>query len=333
MATLTPSDPYPPAPAILPLHPLQMEDGNLTIFVGSYRLVVHASLMGRESSHFREIWAQRPDKHSNSTVVRFPPEEAAHIIHFVNQLYQVDGHFSSGRPLPPEKVASLLFIGDKYKYERFFSTMANLVKGSFPHRLNSWDKLPNTLLHIDTARGVEFDLLPLVRKFGLQTALPTLYYRICQRYNLRQIKKGVRRTDGSTATLTLEDRVKICIGRALLANRADKDAWSWLKPEYDNPECIAPTVCARARATIKRALFSVPLSSPHAHIETMTPWKIFWESKLCACCGDYSRSLHRQGRSRTWANLPEIFGLGSWYALRDQELQPRKYDGYDVVYE
>ncbi|KAG6906322.1 hypothetical protein DXG01_014479 [Tephrocybe rancida] len=287
-----------------------MSDGNLTILVGNYCLVVHASVMALESTHFQDMWAQRPNQESGVAVIRFLKEEAADLVHLVNVLYHIDGHLSIKCPLPAAKIASLLYMSDKYGYKRLLSTISDIIRVCYPRKLGSWDSLSTTHTQIEVNRGVEFDLLPI-----------------------RQIKRGLRRADGSTAALSPEDRVKICIGRAVLTDRAASDAWSWLSTSYVNPDCIAPTVCTRHKAVIQQALFSIPLSSPDSRIETLTAWKICWEAKLCAYCSTCAKYVHRVGRARTWENLPEIFGLGNWQMLKDQELQPREYDAPSIVYE
>ncbi|KAJ7502960.1 hypothetical protein B0H11DRAFT_612659 [Mycena galericulata] len=293
-------------------------DGSVVLQSQNTQFRVHWSILGQQSSFFRDMHGlpQPPDQPSvdGCPVVELQ-DDAADIEHLMTSLYSPT--FLTRKMLPFPVVAALIRLGRKYDFREVLNKTVERITYENPTTLEKYDALKrNDTRTIGYYDGIFFDMLTLARENNILAALPCAYYRILRKHDHSQMFDGITRIDGTKASLAPIDLRTCVMGhqRLVRAQWAAGNTLECLKVQ-DYDECIAPTECNAYRQVIvvERGLISgyfgalLPLSAVEAGAK----------GRLCAPCLQNTMESMAAGRKKMWDDLPGFFDLPPWSELKN----------------
>jgi hypothetical protein len=128
-----------------------------------------------------------------------------------------------------------------------------------------------------------------------------------------ELTQGIHRPDGSTAELSLQDKLICASGFILLQEAAKEKPFKWMA-DLQSGSCNQGEGCPRGCQRIFYDLFYDYNSVKTCGFQY---WREEWEAWLCRFCTKTAKATHEAGRHELWKFLPTAFGLGNWKNLVD----------------
>ncbi|KAJ7185846.1 hypothetical protein C8R46DRAFT_387584 [Mycena filopes] len=297
-----------------------MPYGDIILQAESTQFRVNRDVLARQSSVFKDMFSvpQPPDE---------PTIEGCPIVHVSDTardwelLLDVLYHpFQSSISRPVAVVASMLRLGRKYDIPESREDALSRLHYEYPTSLEAWVEVPPKLSKIQPQKAVQIDLLNLVIECGVQSCVPTLGFA-CLNYNLETLIAGVKRDDGSTATLSVGLWLKLVVAlvRILFYQR---QSLAWLKEDGIVPHtsCKLRKACERQKRAINQSVFWAHDGDDRRHETSyiIDVWDhVNWSGKLCEVCETGAKDHYEAARQKGWELLPTFFGLPEWKDLID----------------
>ena len=202
------------------------------------------------------------------------------------------------------KVAAFYRLGTKYEIPDLRIEAIRRLSNDYPDELELFDQNRNSQL----IEGRAADVVNLAREMNILSVLPSALYCCSAFYTTGEILGGKKRSDGSTAIMSLDDQ-KICLlGRDKLTRLQATETFSWLANEFEG-SCL-DLKCVNGRDALIGILF---IWSPACR--ALHRRRRIWEREFCAPCVAAFADSHALGRKNIWNLLPSIFDLPPWEEL------------------
>jgi hypothetical protein len=235
-------------------------------------------------------------------------------------------YFHKRTTIPLTLITAMLRLGTKYNIKYLLEEIIPLLSLEYASKLDVWDERGFDE-RFDTYDGVLFDLVNLMREFGLLHILPALFLRVLAEYKTEEILQGCRRPDGSLSIMSTEDRNQCILGlhriscvqtRSILQSvnvgpptptpkRCDT-------PEGDKiPDCNTRKRCARLQKEKLLGLLELPVKVVWIYSLSHGGWDD--EGWCDSCCRSFKKKFGR-ARQEMWDALPSYFDLPGWEELR-----------------
>ncbi|KAJ3808681.1 hypothetical protein EV368DRAFT_84280 [Lentinula lateritia] len=291
---------------------LWFSDGNLILETESSLFKVYSGLLARKSSVFRDMFTfPQPNDHKDVPTVRLY-DSTEELTWFLKAI--LDPEFFEPPPSTTDLsiVGAILRLSSKYDVQ-FLRRRALLhVQTTYPSTLRAW-KRRDTHRSIPPIDNSPFAILPLVREFELDWALPAVLYCLCS-YNVSQIIDGVTfRT--RHLTLNEDDKRKVLVGRAELVHLQTNLSFRCLR-STPHTDCSSPADCVEQLRKWLNHASSWNIADPLDYLDEN--WDAL-EGDLCLACFTQSKLDTEATQREIWAKLPLIFELPSWSELKDLE--------------
>ncbi|KAJ7465232.1 hypothetical protein FB451DRAFT_432468 [Mycena latifolia] len=232
--------------------------------------------------------------------------------------------FHNQSRMPFDLIACSLRLGRKYEVLLFKADAVRRMHLEFPAKLDAWDQrvARDRLDWIKPAAGVHVDLLNLAYENGVFTCIPTLALRCLTQYTLSELFAGVKRDDGSRATLQSE--IKLTLALALEKLQIfQRNNFEWLREEGDIVPCGDCEWYDDCEETRKR-ICRIECRPDQVDVTyTVNTWNKAgggaWVGRLCEDCDRAASAEYNIGRGKAWEMLPTFFGLPQWNDLKDMD--------------
>jgi hypothetical protein len=211
-------------------------------------------------------------------------------------------------PLRLQDFAAMLRMGKKYMMPGYYNSAVQQLSKDFPRTLEDWDKLtPNeTLLDWEGVDTLPIDVANIAQTTGATVLLPALFCDFI--ITPKQAIEGVKRVNGTTAFLSVENQIAFIAGKQALVEEGMDLVLGWL---HEGPDgCTGTMGCKTSRQErfIKRIL-------EKGNFNPLEKWDNEWSNGLCTGCFTEGKKLHDIGRQLLWDQLPSFYGLADWDAL------------------
>ncbi|KAJ7734579.1 hypothetical protein DFH07DRAFT_928463 [Mycena maculata] len=214
-------------------------------------------------------------------------------------------------------LAAMLRLGKKYEISRAEEDSVSRIQYEFPSDFQAFNDLDADMTKIKYHRGIYCDLLRLAYECGVYSSIPLLAFCCLRTDKLETIFKGVRRSDGSSATLP--DDLKLTMALALERIALfQHESLSWLR----TASVIPHTACqSKARCTEQQHSMARVVEQDHKGQfnlgYTIDQWDDRWTGMLCPVCDAAAEGVYELNRAKGWELLPGFFGLPQWEELRN----------------
>ncbi|KAJ4477208.1 hypothetical protein J3R30DRAFT_3483321 [Lentinula aciculospora] len=293
---------------------LWYSDGNLILETEDSSFKVYSGLLAQKSSVFRDMFTfPQPTGNENVPSVRLF-DSTEDLTWFLKAI--LDPEFFEPPPSQTDLsiVGGILRLSRKYDVQFLRKRALLHVQSTYPSNLNAW-KRRETHRSIPPIDNSPFAILPLVREFELDWALPAVLYCLCS-YDITQIVDGVN-FKTQPITLDEEDKRKVLIGRAELVHLQTKLSFACLR-STPHPDCPSPVDCAEQFRKWLNHVSSWNIADPLDYLDEN--WDTL-EGDLCLACFTRLKSDTEETQREIWGQLPQIFGLPLWAELKELEGQ------------
>ncbi|KAF7300418.1 hypothetical protein HMN09_00925500 [Mycena chlorophos] len=215
-------------------------------------------------------------------------------------------------------VLSIQRLSHKYNVTWLFQRAVEHMTITHPTTLDGWDALQVLPPSGNFMQGTDVEccmaVVVMARELRLDWMLPRAFYRLARH---RTEALAILQSD-----LALADKASLFNGVRLLDTEWRRKALAFLSEPLRIAGCTAdkPSRCSDVRVAWKktveksddgRALKGMPLD-----FFNTANWSAWMKSGLvCQQCAKEMTRGKRAGHEAFWAQLPEIFGLGTWDTL------------------
>ncbi|KAJ7928422.1 hypothetical protein B0H13DRAFT_982159 [Mycena leptocephala] len=299
------------------------KDGSVVLQAQNTQSRVHWGVLSQHSSFFRDL-QDLPQPPDHPTVDGCPIVElqdaAFDVEHLLKALY--DPTFLLEKALPLPIVAALIRLGRKYNFQRLLDSAVERLTFENPSTLEEFDALNSEPLgmtygpsRIVSYPGLLFDVLTLGRENDILSILPCAYYRLLEGdYSLAQLFDGVKRRDGTTASLAPIDLRRCILAREKLLKKRFHPGYTleWIRKwEYD--DCTKPEPCRLVRNTLLEFYVDTAAVGSLVGGRSLSGFC----AHLCATCFEHATDSLTRGRKKMWEELPGFFDLPPWNELKN----------------
>ncbi|KAJ7231896.1 hypothetical protein B0H12DRAFT_1239794 [Mycena haematopus] len=301
-------------------------DGSVVIQAANRQFRVHWSVLARHSSVFRDMQGlpQPPGEPTidGCPVVRLSddPDDVACLL---KTLYTPTLPFIPQKAVPLSLVGALIRLGRKYDFKDLHDSAVACLEAQYPTTLERFDELwPGSAFKtINRYWGVELDTVALASENKILSVLPSAYYLVVRKFNLKRLFDGVRKADGTRASLSPNDlrRCVLARQRLLIKQFQPGYAFGWTR-RWKFKGCTALEQCRVAREDVLSRYLddaTVEALPPElSDVEHFSVW-FFNRFRFCPTCKQHAISSISAGRKKMWEELPEIFDLPPWSDLKN----------------
>ncbi|KAJ7188685.1 hypothetical protein C8R46DRAFT_1055489 [Mycena filopes] len=296
-------------------------DGSVVLQAESTQFRVHWSVLGRNSSFFRDMQSL-PQPLDQPTVEGCPvvelPDNAIDVEFVLKALYTPS--FLAQKTLPFAAIAAHVRIGKKYDFRELLDLAVARLTDDFPVTLQEFDALgpgQRRLTRVISYEGLSIDVVALARENNILSILPLAYYRILRAASSADdLFESRSRTDGTKASLESIDLRRCVSARERLTSAQLKPGYSrgWYWSFIPGIDCTGLQLCAEMGAKLRQVSIDSPAFKPFANVKL---WEGFNEIYCNACSSDITE-MNTAGRKRMWDELPGFFGLPAWGELKNE---------------
>ncbi|KAJ6519076.1 hypothetical protein C8R45DRAFT_950166 [Mycena sanguinolenta] len=293
------------------------DDGNVVLQAGNIQFRVHWSILALHSSVFRDMQGlpQPPDQ---PTVDGCPMVELSDdpddVEYFLKALYIPMFHCQ--QTLPLAVVSAFIRLGRKYDFKELFDSAVARLTSMCPMTLEEYDVVSESdrLKTIEGYSGLTIDLISLASENNVLSVLPCAYYCALHLHKLGSLFDGIRRGDGTLASLSSLDLRRCVVAREKLFSKQFRDGYTlgWLRKGSDFfNDCTSSVQCRGQREALLTAFLEarlVPLLLPTAVSRL----------GLCPACTQQATESMAAGRKKMWEEFPGIFELPPWSELKNE---------------
>ncbi|KAJ7761947.1 hypothetical protein DFH07DRAFT_414197 [Mycena maculata] len=297
-------------------------DGSVVLQAEATQFRVHWSVLALSSPFFRDV-QDLPQPSDQPSVEGCPlvelQDDATDVEYLLKALY--DPMFMGQKALPFPAVAALIRLGRKYDFRHLLNSAVERLTFENPTTLEEYATLPReaekqTTTRIVYHRGLIFDMISLARENNILSALPCAYYRAVANCDQQLFFDGIRKRDGTTASLAPVDVRRLVVARQKLvqAQWNMENTLGWLKTLSHYSDCDAPPSCDAFRnKTLSHCLASGSLRAFWNPTNmAMAKWR-----GLCDKCKYRAQESMTAGRKKMWEELPGFFNLPPWSELKN----------------
>ncbi|KAF7370413.1 BTB domain-containing protein [Mycena sanguinolenta] len=294
---------------------LWISDGNVVLQAGNVQFRVHFGVLARHSSVFRDMQGlPQPSNEPNvdgCPVVQLP-DDPTDIEYLLKALY--DPAFLTLKAMPFLAIRAFIRLGRKYEFKDFLNLAVGRLTVEFPNTLEAFDALESELQTIAEYPGVFFDILALASENNILSVLPAAYFFVIDEYTLDELFEGIKKADGTMATLSPLHLHNSVAGREKLLLRQFQSGYTleWVLDTLPVDGCTAHSKCCKEREMLMREFVNESSSSTWILFRAST---LMAMCQLCTACNLHATKAIDTGRTKMWAELPRIFGLSPWDEL------------------
>ncbi|KAJ7634513.1 hypothetical protein FB45DRAFT_1056539 [Roridomyces roridus] len=314
-----------PEPAATPFgDEIWMPYGDIVLQVESTQFRVNRDILARHSGVFSGLFLMpRPSKDSKDTVegcaaVHLPGDASVDWAELLEFLYDPFAH--KEKLMPFGRLAAMLRLGKKYEFLAVEADAASRLRYEFPADFTAFNALDADMTKIAYRRGIYCDLLGLAYECRVYDCVPLLAFCCLRTDTLETLFKGVRRDDGTLATLPDELKTTMALALQRMA-LFQHESLSWMRSDSVVPDasCVAPEKCAQQLQVMARIVDRDHEGGQFNFGYTIDQWDDRWTGMLCGGCEAEAAAAYERGRVKGWDLLPTFFGLPGWDGLRDVE--------------
>ncbi|KAJ6593497.1 hypothetical protein B0H19DRAFT_916562 [Mycena capillaripes] len=292
-------------------------DGSVILQVENTQFRVHWSVLALNSSFFRDMQAlpQPPDQPSveGCPIVELS-DAVADVDYLLKALYTPTFLEQTAVPFPV--IAAFVRLGRKYDFKDLLDSALARLAFHNPSTLEAYDAQFNST-RIMRYPALPFEIVTLASENNILTVLPCAYWSLVLNFN--SLFDGIRRDDGTLASLPLSDLRRCVGGRERLLTKQFQSGYTlgWLR-KWEFNDCSGPTLCPALRGVAFRWV----LDRMHAgglgdlHSPTGVNGED-WRGLVCEACYDHIAKSAAAGRKKMWEELPALFDLPVWQELKN----------------
>ncbi|KAJ6519033.1 hypothetical protein C8R45DRAFT_885281 [Mycena sanguinolenta] len=294
---------------------LWIEDGNVVLAVGNTQFRVHWSTLARHSPFFRHMQGlPQPGDEPNidgCPVVQLS-DDPTDVEYLLSSLYNPT--FLLQQRLPLRCIGALIRLGRKYDFKGLLDFATDRLTAEFPATLAEYDAMRATFETIDWYYGIDLDVITLLSENNIFRSLPSACYRTVEMNTLGDLLDGIDKIDGTCASLSQTDLRRCAVGQQTLLRKQFQsgNTLGWAR-RWEFYDCTSPVVCRMTREHFLETYmedseilaFMKPLLSGGHRF------------KFCAACTRHATESIAAGREKMWNELPGIFDLPPWNALKN----------------
>ncbi|KAJ7037832.1 hypothetical protein C8F04DRAFT_1035489 [Mycena alexandri] len=296
------------------------DDGNIILQVESTQFRVAKSVLSRQSSVFRDMFAlplpaDEPTVEGCPVAVLQGDTELDWVL-FLAVLYPTS--YVEEAPTVG-LLAAMLRLSKKYDFPVFRKDCLSRLKTQFPTTLREFDGRVSsgwTLIKFQSATSYR-DLVSLAREVGLLSILPAIYAEMLTH---RQSEYVLLMSRLQVGFFTPSDRLPFLAGYANLLEQQSRTTFAWLdwRGAFDDSpvpseSCTRPHECLAAVKKVALDLFSTYYPT---NIKALALWDQDWGKDLCRVCRKDAKAVFDAGRAECWEELPYTFGFPDWDELK-----------------
>ncbi|KAJ6519061.1 hypothetical protein C8R45DRAFT_1204315 [Mycena sanguinolenta] len=272
-------------------------DGSVVLQAGNIQFRVHLGVLARHSSVFRDMHGlpQPPDEPNvdGCPVVRLP-DDPTDVEYLLKALY--DPAFLALKAMPLPAVRAFIRLGRKYEFKDFLNLAVARLTAEVPTALDA----------------VLFDIVALASENNIISVLLAAYLALLEVFTLDQLFEGIKKPDGTTATLSPIQLHRSVAGREKLLLQQFQPGYTlgWALDSSRVDGCGVHSKCRKAREMLMRDF-----------MDKSAVWvfnranSLMGMCQLCIVCNLHATKAINAGRIKMWAELPQIFGLSPWDEL------------------
>ncbi|KAJ6514919.1 hypothetical protein C8R47DRAFT_961428 [Mycena vitilis] len=285
-------------------------DGSVVLQAERTQFRVHWSVLALDSSVFRDLQGlpQPPDQPSvDGCPLVEVSDDAVDVEYLLKALYTPT--FLGQKSLSLQVIGALLRLGRKYQFKDLLDSVVGRVIHANPTTLEAYDairvgKVPPESID----RSDWFDMVTLASENNIMSALPCAYFKLASTFAPATLFEGIKRPDGSMASLSLGDLRRCVAGREKLITKQFKAGYQLGCLHRWKPPRCARTTCLSWREDLLAAYMD------RAIVAFRT---LDFGVGFCPLCGQYARESYETGRKKLWEDLPSFFDLPAWDQLKD----------------
>lgn len=161
--------------------------------------------------------------------------------------------------------------------------------------------------------GFYVDLANLLREHQIYTVLPLALVLLVDTKNKKNLFQGIKRTDGTCATLHPENLEVAINGLHRLLSDIQEYMYTWATATR---YCLSEG-CLQHQMDYLMLCFNYGFY--HYVDELFVPWQEDWSKGFCAECQEAAQQYYEAGRGKVWRSIPSYFNVNhSWEELQDQ---------------
>ncbi|KAF8216748.1 hypothetical protein K438DRAFT_1953652 [Mycena galopus ATCC 62051] len=291
-------------------------DGNVVLQAGTTQFRVHWSVLALHSSVFRDMQGL-PQPTDQPTIDGCPIVELSDnpddVEYLLKALYIPIFYRPKTVRFTLPSVGAVIRLGRKYDFKNLLDSAVACLESEYrATTLEEYDALPENYETIQSYAGVTFDAIALASSNNILSVLPCVYYFAVQCFSLAQLFHGIRKRDGTLASLLSIDlgRCVLARERLLISQFQPGNTLGWAR-KWDFNDCTTLERCRIARDHV----LSEYLDS--ALIGALVKPSDLGLSKFCATCIRHIHECITSGRKKLWEGLPQIFDLPPWSELKN----------------
>ncbi|KAJ6497665.1 hypothetical protein C8R45DRAFT_135311 [Mycena sanguinolenta] len=281
--------------AIKPSH-IWYNDGSIILQVASKQFRVHWSVLGRNSSWFRDF-EHLPEQPTigRCPILKLPDTSDVDFQYVLEALY--DPHFLGQTTLSLDAVGAMIRLGRKYNFKGLLESAVERFTSQAPATLAGYDALLidgnyPTRIRQGSGRFCSQFLL-LAQENGIISTLPVAYLHAAQLHIASIV------SDFSTDLDTLK---RCLIGREILFTQQFQPGYplGWITHSQD----CRDHVCGSNRRAEFRGYMEEKRVEPLYNFNAD-----HWRNLMCGHCYQHALQSNAAARQRMWEELRGIFGL------------------------
>ncbi|KJA19716.1 hypothetical protein HYPSUDRAFT_217461 [Hypholoma sublateritium FD-334 SS-4] len=300
---------------------LWFDDGNVVLQVGHAQFRVHKSILSRQSTVFRDMFALPQPNDTSDWVDGCPviimSGDRAEDWEMVLSTFVYRVTTMSTTSLIVPKVAAMVHLGRKYEFGRLYQEVVDLFIVKFPNYLLAYDNNTENF-EIWVIRNIA-GILAIAEEAGLWSVLPVVYYMAltCQRFkdDLGIFSPSLNIPAHHLRCL-INGRIKLC--RAVVEYKFNWAAELWESDGSPPPICTKAESCHKVRSKIVKKAFD---QLGYGIRQALGKWTETVDDShaLCEKCRRYGRRQFENGREKIWSQLGFFFFDDDWEDMIDQD--------------
>ncbi|KAF9034385.1 hypothetical protein BJ165DRAFT_1396192 [Panaeolus papilionaceus] len=299
------------------------EDGSIILIVEKTQYRVHASLLSRCSSVFKDMFSLPQPTSSESGAEGCPvvhlhdsPQDVEQLLNAIYDSPHSADAAAPAKPMSLSTVSALLRLGNKYDIPHLRDHAISRLRLEYPLSYEGRNPI-NSQGYIINQRGRAFGIACLVYEEGVFSLLPLVLHYIVTAYNTKTILEYGIMANLPTALL------HTCIlGKENMATFMYTHSHVFLKD-------LKFIQCGQSWGNCKLSLhyFSQEILKPVPNLSYALRYD--WTEirailsnrgiKFCEFCSDRFAECHEAGRKMVWDALPTFFGYQSWEAVKQMD--------------
>ncbi|KAF8216803.1 hypothetical protein K438DRAFT_1797869 [Mycena galopus ATCC 62051] len=293
-------------------------DGNVVLQAADTQFRVHWGVLALHSSIFRDMQGlpQPPDGPDQPSVDGCPVvelfDDPVDVEHLLKALYIPAFHCQKKLPLPV--VGALIRLGRKYDLKYLFDSAVARLTAAFPATLEDAEATDDltapTSQTFEPYRAMLFDVITLASETNILSVLPLAYYCATQVEGLSGLLKGIKREDGTVASLPAVDLYRCVVGQRRISIKQFEPGYTfgWVRA-WESDDCTDPEQCRMSREAV------IFMYLDRLDLIALAPRDL--DFNLCVACARHTAEYMGAGQKKIWDELPEIFDLPPWNELKN----------------